>query len=76
MEDGSPFVLHDSRTDNINEENYVGQINPLIPIMKEKFILSINAAIEVDPRNIFMAGNTAIIRFLTQCSNKIKFGGN
>ena len=24
----------------------------------------------------FIAGNTAIIRFLTQCSNKIKFGGN
>ena len=24
----------------------------------------------------FMAGNTAIMRFLAQCANKIKFGGN
>ena len=24
----------------------------------------------------FMSGNTAIIQFLTQCANKIKFGSN
>uniref|UniRef100_A0A914R429 MULE transposase domain-containing protein n=1 Tax=Panagrolaimus davidi TaxID=227884 RepID=A0A914R429_9BILA len=62
-------------------------------LIKEEFVLSINAAAGVDRRVQmskyqkisadlqrfhldFMAGNTTIIRFLTLCAKKIKFGRN
>uniref|UniRef100_A0AC35G4Y7 Uncharacterized protein n=1 Tax=Panagrolaimus sp. PS1159 TaxID=55785 RepID=A0AC35G4Y7_9BILA len=90
--DGPRTAWHNSLTTSLPSQH--PSIWRFLEVIKEEFILSVNAAQAVDVRNPriakyrqisadlqryqqqFMSGNTGVIRFLTQCSNKIKFGGN
>uniref|UniRef100_A0A914PF66 Uncharacterized protein n=1 Tax=Panagrolaimus davidi TaxID=227884 RepID=A0A914PF66_9BILA len=67
------------------EDTYVGRLNAdgtrcdTFVLIARRVQMSKYQKVSADlqrSRQDFMAGNTAIIRFLTQCANKIKPGGN